>query len=131
VISYAIVGEGHFPYLTSDDVFRIFSQKQHMGNLQSMIYAEQPIDGSEYCHYHLESQITGEYNLHGANHLDGYYQTLDIYILKGQEAVSVYDKDAGAGGANAEKCFNTYSAAPDTTFEQLLEFWAACLATSW
>ena len=128
-IAWAIGGEGHFPYLTSDDVFKIFANKQHQGKLSMLVYAEQPIDGAEYCHYHLKSVKVYEPDLHGANHLNMYTQDVDLYIRKATITTHIYDKD----DALLERSFNrdTAPAAPNTSVEDMLQIWCNCQLANW
>jgi hypothetical protein len=129
VASVKVSGDGHFPYLTSDDVFRILTFAGHNGELSDLVYKEQPIPGADYCMYDLKFDLSVVPNMHGANHLDMYRQELRIIIPKSMISVAIYDKDT----PGTDKCFNknAETATPDTTFEHLLQMWANCQIANW
>lgn len=128
-ITVAVSGEGHFPYLTSDDVFQMLAYAGHNGELADMVYKEQPTPGVEYCKYDLRCDMTAVPALHGANHLNLMRQELSIIIPKSMVTVAIYDKDT----PGTDKCFNknVETAVADTTFEDLLQIWADCQIANW
>lgn len=125
----AISGEGHFPYLTSDDIFQMLAFAGHNGDLADLVYKEQPIPGADYCMYDLKFDLSVVPAQHGASNLNLYRQELRIVIPKSMISVDIYDKDT----PGTDKCFNknAETASPDTNFEELLQMWANCQIANW
>lgn len=78
-----------FPFLTSDDVFRLFPSSsaagsvKHNGSLGIHEYIQQPEDGAEYCKIIIA--VTDDINsLDGASHFEHYVGTVELYVKKTQ-----------------------------------------------
>ena len=86
-----------FPFLTSDDVFRIFSggAAPH-GQFATQTYITQPIDGAEYCKYVIEVEDFIN-DLTGASHFEFYVGTIELYIRNVTANISTNIWDATNG----------------------------------
>lgn len=63
---------------TRDDVARIFPVKWEHTGTQPLV----PIPGQDYCKYRFSVKHDMAYALDGANHLDGYLEQVELYVLK-------------------------------------------------
>jgi hypothetical protein len=116
--SYQYSGQGVFPNLTSDDVFRVFMNKRHLGEASIYGYIPQPIDGGLYNKITI-TNITGHNSaIHGASHLDDYVYKVEIYLLQGYGATHLWDADAWM---NESATDGTYTV--DSDINDLITHW--------
>jgi len=73
---------GKYPKMTSDDVFREFSQMKNLGAQSTLVYQDAPVDGSSYCKIIFQWQDNIA-NLHGASHGDSYHGKVVLYLKQG------------------------------------------------
>lgn len=120
-----VIQESVFPFLTSDDVFRIFSGGAHPhGAHATQAYIQQPVDGASYCRYiiSVDSDIN---DLTGASHWEHFRGTVEFYIQTNANNIGdLWDSDiTGANtGWMAEPGDGVFVAASDT-FAELLTYW--------
>lgn len=69
---------GAYEILSNDEVYRQFSVKSWQEGQRPNI----PIEGQDYCKYKFKFKHTEAYDLVGANHLNQYYDEVEIYVLK-------------------------------------------------
>jgi len=105
---------GRFPYLTSDDVFRVFMHVPQNGMLSNMTYRRnEPIDGERYVKYILTSTCDHVDSLsEGASHLNLFRGSIEIYILESLVDDLLWDSN---------DWMDSDPAIPDSSFDDLIE----------
>ena len=124
VSNYVLWGHpnGKFTHMTSDDVFRVFSQKKGLGKTSTLVYQEAPVDGSSYCKIIFSWHDTIA-NLHGASHGDTYRGKVNLYLLQGNTG-ALWE-------AQANDADNTImDTGSTTTLTTLLNKWSGVYDTS-
>jgi hypothetical protein len=115
-----VIQESAFPFLTSDDVFRIFSGgAAPNGNFATQGYIVQPVDGASYCRYIIavDSDIN---DLTGASHWEHFRGTVEFYVqTSAGNIAAIWD----ATDLMWESSHAGFGA--DTTFDALLTAWQA------
>jgi len=112
------IQESVFPFLTSDDVFRIFSGGAHPhGNFATQAYIQQPVDGAEYCRYiiSVDSDIN---DLTGASHWEHFRGTVEFYIQSSANNIGDLWDETNAMWQTGDTGFTA-----DKTFAELLTYW--------
>ncbi len=130
VLTFDYSGEGHFPYLTAADVFRLFAER-HNGNLDNMTWQEQAVEGAEYCHYRITALNNTVPNLHGASHYNAYKVHIDLYIKKDQTSKLVWDDATPVGDLEHSLSKTVETGTPNTDLDDALGVWAESAITYW
>jgi hypothetical protein len=109
-----------FPFLTSDDVFRLFAGggNKHHGNLVTQGYITQPIDGASYCKYIIEVEDMVN-DLSGSSHYEFLHGTIELYIRNIAANLSTNIWDA----TNYMWESTNAGFAADQTWAQVLTYW--------
>jgi len=85
--------EGSYPYLTTEDMFRIFPVlSQDHGSIP-----ETPVQNVSYSLYRFEL-IHEAFALDGANHLDQFKERLDVYVAHVSTNIATFEAALKAGG---------------------------------
>ncbi len=71
---------GRFPQMTNDEVFRVFANMQHMGNLSSEMRLEQPIANINYCKFALTGWVRNVVAQPGVDSYETREIRVDIYV---------------------------------------------------
>ena len=80
-VAYEASTEGAFSSMTSDDIFRLFANRDHAGDMRSAIRGYNVPADTEYLCYHIKStQRHGA--IHGASHTVGYESKISIFVPK-------------------------------------------------
>jgi hypothetical protein len=106
---------GRFPALTNDEVFRVFANKQHMGNLSSEMRLDQPIADTDYCKFAITAKLYNVVAQHGPDAYTTKEVRVDVYVPK-----SIIHTDHWTNGSWMDET----EAAPDRHFQELLEAWS-------
>ena len=125
---HEVLGDGRYPRLTADDVFRMFANTPHMGRLSNMVRSNQPAAGIEFCTYLLTSQRHIAPGPHLANEMTIKEQEVMIVIPKSLIATNLYQD------VNDDRDMYDFSLSGtplDISFERLLEVWADCTIANW
>lgn len=115
-----VIQESSFPFLTSDDVFRIFSGGAHPhGAFATQGYVVQPVDGASYCKYIIE--VDSDINdLAGASHWEHFTGTVEFYIQSSAGNIAAIWDATDLMWESSHAGFGA-----DTTFDALLTAWLA------
>ena len=124
-------GTGKWPWLTGEDVFKIFWNQKDAGKYSAMTYLDQVNPDDEYCFFSLKVD-NNIYAIHGANHSDIYNQEIEIYVKSSLLNTNILDSTNPAGlslGTTYNQQPDTNAAATvaftvDTSFGDILQIWA-------
>ena len=105
---------GLWPCMGADDVFRLFNNARHEGNLGNQSYQVSPIQGAEYCHIHIDTKLL-DIAQHGPNRYNYHLTEVDFYILKSE----LLEDHWTNGSWNDE-----LEAAPDRNFLEMINHWS-------
>jgi len=106
-----VIEAGSYPFLSSDDMARIFSIKRMDFGSQPNV----PIKGVKYCLFSFKVKGLTNYAQHGANAMNTYNEYVNIYVPLSALATDLW---------LSTDMMNDAPVAPDQTFEELLAAWA-------
>lgn len=115
--TYVISGTpfGRFPMMINDEVFRVFANKQHMGNLSTEMRLEQPLPNTQYCKFVVVGRLRDQVAQHGPDRYNDGEVRVDIYvpesIIHADHWINGLWNDETEVGANRH-------------FQELLEAWS-------
>ena len=116
-ITYEATTEGKFSSLTSDDVHRIFAEADHAGFLRTAIRGVgNSLPDTEYTCYTITG-VSKVGSIHGANHLDDSFVTIQLYIPTEATRGDKWDATDNATGNDVP------SGGLDQNIDQLLANW--------
>lgn len=118
-----------YPSLTDDDVHSLFSNQKRQGKLNSFVFGDNAIQGSDYYKYTLTFKGLNFPAQHGTSDYVTHRRTVELYVLSTAADDDIYD----ANDPNTQYAYVDESAhaADDTNLEELLQIWSGLAVSSW
>jgi len=115
--TYVISGTpfGRFPMMINNEVFRVFANKQHMGNLSTEMRLEQPLPNTNYCKFVVVGRLRDVVAQHGPDRYNDSEVRVDVYVPE-----SIIHADHWINGSWNDET----EVGANRHFQELLEAWS-------